>query len=120
MSQQADVTVVVKGIKEAKGTILVAAGDMSKPKEMKYSMVEVSSTDDVVCVLKDVPCGKCDLYVYQDLNGDFQLNKDETQIPVEPCYVKKNMTVKDGANEIQAKLMNVREMMGSGGDDKQP
>ena len=111
-AQSADVTVVVDGIKEAKGKVMVAAGDQSNPTGMKYNMVELTSTGKVTCVLKDVPVGKCGLYVFQDLNDNYQLDKDESQIPVEPCYVKESMTVKERGVTIEVKLMNVKEMMG--------
>lgn len=110
-SQHADVTVAVKGIREAKGKILIAAGDKSKPQEMKYGMVDVTSTDDVVYVLKDVPVGKCTLSLFQDMNGDYQLDMDENQIPVEPCYTKEKVDIKEGVNRIEIKLINVKELM---------
>jgi uncharacterized protein (DUF2141 family) len=113
-SQTVDLTVVVKGVKEVKGSIMVAAGDMSKPQEMKYDMAGVASTDDAVLVLKEVPVGRCDLFVYQDLNGNYQLDRDEEDIPVEPCYMKEKVSVKDGVdNRMEVRLVNVREMMGA-------
>jgi uncharacterized protein (DUF2141 family) len=111
--QAADVTVVVRGMKEVKGNILVAAGDLSDPQAMKSGMVEVTSKDSVVCVLKDVPVGRCNLYVYQDLNGNRQLDTDENRIPVEPCYTKEKVNVGEGANVIAVKLIHVKEMMGA-------
>ncbi|MDR2916085.1 MAG: DUF2141 domain-containing protein [Tannerella sp.] len=111
-AQTADVTVMVDGIKEAKGKLMIAAGDKSNPQEMKYDMVEVKSTDPVVCVLKDVPVGTCNLYVYQDLNDNYRLDMDDQNLPVEPCYTKEKMKVKEGENKIELKLLNVREMMG--------
>ena len=112
-AQSADVTVVVDGIKDVKGKVMVAAGSQTNPQGMKYNMVEVTTKEKVVCVLKEVPVGDCGLYVYQDLNGNFQLDKDENQIPLEPCYVKEKITVKEGGIKIDVKLMNVKEMMGN-------
>ena len=111
-AQVADVTVVVSGIKEVKGKIMIAMGDQSKPSEMKYDMVEVTSTDNVIWVLKDVPVGKTNLYVYQDVNGNYQLDKDENQVPIELCFVKEKISVQESGNKFDAKLMNVKEMMG--------
>ena len=111
-AQVADVTVVVSRIKEVKGKIMIAMGDQSKPSEMKYNMVDVTSTNNVTCVLKDVPVGKSNLYIYQDVNDNYQLDKDENQVPTEPCFVKEKVTVKEGENKLEAKLMNVKEMMG--------
>ena len=91
-AQTVDVTIVVDGIKEAKGKLMIAMGEQSNPQEMKYDMIDVASTEKVVCVLKDVPVGKCGLYVFQDINDNYQLDKDENQIPVEPCYSKEKIT----------------------------
>ena len=54
-AQTSDLTVIVKGIKEVKGKIMIAAGDKSDPESMTYDMVDVTTTDDVTCVLKNVP-----------------------------------------------------------------
>ena len=111
-AQNADVTVVIGGIKDVKGKIMIAIGDQSSPQGMKYDMVEVVSTDNIVCILKGVPVGKCGLYVYQDINENNQLDKDENRIPVEPCYIKEKIIVKEEGLNIDVKLMNMKEMMG--------
>jgi len=108
----ADITVIVKGIKEVKGRMMVAVGDKSKPQEMKYDMVEVISKDNIICTLNDVPAGIYTVYVYQDLNNNYQLDMDEEKIPVEPCNTKERITVKEGENKVEMKLMNIKEMMG--------
>jgi uncharacterized protein (DUF2141 family) len=110
-AQKGTITVTVKGIKEVKGTIMVAFGDKSHPKEMVYSMLPVTSVNNVICILKEVPVGIGNLYVYQDLNGNFQLDKDENQVPVEPCNTKERITIKEGENKVEIKLINVKEMM---------
>jgi len=112
IAQHTDVTVVVKGITEAKGKIMIAAGDKSKQSGMAYDMVEVTSTNDITCTLKNVPVGTCDLYVYQDLNDNYQLDMDENKIPVEPCYNKEKVKIKEDGTTIEVKLLNVKEMMG--------
>lgn len=112
VAQHTDVTVVVKGITEAKGKIMVAAGDKSKQSEMAYDMVEVTSTNDITCTLRNVPVGTCDLYVYQDLNDNYQLDMDENKIPVEPCYNKEKVKIKEEGSTVEVKLLNVKEMMG--------
>ena len=78
--QSADVTVVVKGVREAKGKVMVAAGDKAKPQEMIGEMVAVTLTGDVVCVLKNVPVGKTNIYVYQDLNENFHRRSEERRV----------------------------------------
>lgn len=110
-AQTADVTVTVENIKDAKGKIMLAAGDKSKPQAMIGEMVSVTAAGYIVCVLKNVPVGKTNLYVYHDLNDNFQLDMDENQIPVEPCNKKEKVTIKEGENKIKIKLVNVKEMM---------
>jgi|AGTN01.2.fsa_nt_gi Uncharacterized protein conserved in bacteria len=110
-AQNANITVEVKGIKDAKGRIMVAFGEQSKPNEMVFDMTPVSKTEKVVCVLKNVPVGTGNLYVYQDLNDNYQLDKDEDQIPVEPCYTREKVNITEGENKIKVKLINVKEMM---------
>jgi len=65
----------------------------------------------VVCVLKNVPVSKTNIYVYQDLNENFRLDMDEQHIPIEPCNTKEKVTIKDGENKFEIKLINVKEMM---------
>ena len=112
-AQKGTVIVSVKGIKEAKGNLMVGFGDQSNPKQMVYNMVAVASTNNVICTLKDVPVGSGGLYAYQDLNANHQLDKDESQIPIEPCYQKERVTIKEGENKIEIKLIDVKEMMGT-------
>jgi uncharacterized protein (DUF2141 family) len=102
----------LKGIKEAKGKIMVAFGDKTHPGEMRYTMTPVTSKENVICVLRNVPLGIGDLSVYQDVNDNAQLDKDENQTPIEPCYMKEKIAVKEGENNIEIKLMNIKEMMG--------
>jgi Uncharacterized protein conserved in bacteria len=112
VAQTAELTVVIKGVKEAKGNIMIAVGDKANPQEMISDMIRVVNTDDITCVLKNIPVGKTNLYVFQDINGNFQLDTEEKQIPIEPCYTKEKITVKEGENKIEIKLINVKEMMG--------
>lgn|GEM_PF-433387 len=112
-AQKGSLTVVVKGIKESKGSVMIAFGNQSNPKQMAYNMVPVTSANSVMCLLKDIPVGSGGLYVYQDLNGNHQLDKDESQIPIEPCYQKERVTIKEGENKIEIRLIDVKEMMGT-------
>lgn len=114
-AQTADVTVVIKGIKEAKGKMMVAIGNMSDNNQMVYDMVAVTTTADVVCVLKDVPVGKHNLYVYQDVNDNYVLDKDENNIPVELCYTKEKLSVGQSDNTFEVKLLDVQAMMAKSG-----
>jgi uncharacterized protein (DUF2141 family) len=112
-AQKGTVIISVKGIKEAKGNLMVGFGDKSNPQQMVYRMVPVTSANNVICTLKDVPVGFGGLYAYQDLNSNHQLDKDESQIPTEPCSQKERITIKEGENKIEIKLIDVKEMMGT-------
>ena len=112
-AQKGTLVVTVKGIKEPKGNLMIAFGDKSRPQEMVFSMLPITSVDKVVCVLKDVPVGSGSLSAYQDLNENHQLDKDENQVPIELCYTKDKVTVKEGENSVEIKLINVKEMMGT-------
>jgi Uncharacterized protein conserved in bacteria (DUF2141). len=112
VAQTAELTVVIKGVKETKGKIMIAAGDLNNPQEMISDMIPVVDTETMTCILKNIPAGKINLYIYQDMNENFQLDKDENKIPIEPCYTKEKITVKEGENKIEIKLINVKEMMG--------
>jgi Uncharacterized protein conserved in bacteria len=112
VAQTAELTVVIKGVKEVKGNIMIAAGDRANPQEMISDMIKIVNTDDIICVLKDIPVGKTNLYVFQDINENFQLDTDEKRIPIEPCYTKEKITIKEGENRVEVKLLNIKEMMG--------
>lgn len=106
-------TVEVKGIKEAKGQVLIAIKSSEDPQKSIYEMVAVSDKEAVTCLLKNVPVGKVDISAFQDLNGNFQLEMDEEhKVPVEPCYSKEKHLIREGENKLTIKLINVKEMMG--------
>lgn len=112
MAQTTELTIEVKGIEEVKGKILVAVKDCEDPQKMIYDMVAVEQKGSVVITLKDVPVGKVDISLFQDLNENFKLDMDEGNIPIEPCYTKEKVNIKkDGKNRLVVKLINVKEMM---------
>lgn len=106
-----NVTLTIKGVKEVKGDIMIAFGDFKAPQTMVYAIVPVLDKNQIVYTLENVPTGIGNLYVYQDLNGNKQLDKDENKIPVEPCFNKENVNIRDGENKINVSLINVKEMM---------
>ncbi|MDR0430442.1 MAG: DUF2141 domain-containing protein [Tannerellaceae bacterium] len=113
MAQEtSELTILIKGIKEAKGKMMIAVCSLENPQEMISEMMEVADTENIVCVSKNVPVGKVNLYIFQDLNGNCKLDQDEKQIPIEPCYSKEKLTIEAGENKVTAKLINVKEMMG--------
>lgn len=111
MGQTAELTIEIKGIKEAKGVILVMVKDCEDPQKLIYDKVEVKQKDNAILTLKEVPIGKVDVSLFQDLNGNFKLDMDEQNIPIEPVYSKEKLKIKEGENKLVARLINVKEMM---------
>lgn len=111
MGQTAELTIEIKDIKEVKGKILVAVKNSEDPKKMVYDMVAVEQKGNVFITLKDIPVGKMDVSLFQDLNENFKLDMDENNIPIEPCYNKEKIKIKEGENKLSVKLINVKEMM---------
>ncbi|MDD4514064.1 DUF2141 domain-containing protein [Massilibacteroides sp.] len=111
--QTAELTIEVKGIKEAKGTILIAVSDSKKAETPIYDMKNITQKGTIVCLLKNIPIGNVDLSLFQDLNGNYKLDMDEQNIPIEPCFKKENIKINDTDNKLTVKLINVKEMMES-------
>lgn len=99
---QSDLTVKVTNVPSAKGKVLIATD------KGQYNMVDATG-GDVELVLKDVPAGKCKLYVYHDENGNYQLDK-EGDVPAEYCAMA-DVEVKSGAMSVVMKLVDVRKEM---------
>ena len=79
VSAQSVLTLKVTNVPSAKGK-LMAATDKGQ-----YNMVD-AAVSDVVLELKDVPAGKCKIYVYHDENGNYQLDREDG-VPMEYCAI---------------------------------
>ena len=96
-----DMTVKVKNIRSAKGKVMIAAD------KGQYAMADATG-DTVTLVLKEVPEGKCKLYVYHDENGNYQLDLEDG-IPAENCaIVDLDMTAE--AKTIDVELKDVKAL----------
>ena len=99
VSAQSVLTLKVTNVPSAKGK-LMAATDKGQ-----YNMVD-AAVSDVVLELKDVPAGKCKIYVYHDENGNYQLDRVDG-VPTENCaIVDLDMTVE--AKTIDVELADLR------------
>ena len=76
-----EVKVEVRGIRSAKGAIMVMAQQDSESKPV-YAMA-TAVKDTVTVVLKDVPWEKFLISLFRDENGNWELDKNEQGIPVE-------------------------------------
>ena len=82
-------------------TVMIAAD------KGQYAMVDATG-DTVTLVLKEVPEGKCKLYVYHDENGNYQLDREDG-IPAENCaIVDLDMTAE--AKTIDVELKDVKAL----------
>ena len=86
----------------------MGAGDVSKPQAM--AMQPVATTDSVVCILKEVPIGKTTLSVFQDMNGDYQLDMDENQIAKKRNKKKDNQRKKGKTRHVST-LITEKEVI---------
>ena len=91
VSAQSDLTVKVKNIRSAKGKVMIAAD------KGQYAMT---------LVLKEVPEGKCKLYVYHDENGNYQLDRVDG-VPTENCAIV-DLDMTAGAKTIDVELTDLR------------
>jgi uncharacterized protein (DUF2141 family) len=76
-----EVKVEVRGIRSAKGAIMVMAQQDSESKPV-YAMA-TAVKDTVTVVLKDVPWEKFLISLFHDENGNWELDMNEQGIPVE-------------------------------------
>lgn len=111
-AQTTELRLEVKGVKEAKGNILIAVKSCDDPQQTVFEMVPVTEKGTVICLLKNLPLGKVDLSLFHDLNENYQLDTDEQKIPIEPCYQQEKLKLKEDGNTIKVTLINVKEMMG--------
>ena len=77
--------VKVTNIRNGSGTILIAAGDFEKPKEMAYGMAEAKQTG-VECTLFGKVGPGMKIYAIHDENGNLQLDMGEDGKPAEGCF----------------------------------
>lgn len=107
MAQTIDLTLTVKGIQGNSGNIMIGIGDTRNPQDMKGSMIKVSG-DIATTQIKEVPQGECTIYTFHDMNGNYQLDRDEKGKPKEGCAITK-ATVDEQNNMIEVVLYYGKE-----------
>lgn len=107
MAQTIDLTLTVKGIQGNSGNIMIGIGDTRNPQDMKGSMTKVSG-DTATTQIKEVPQGECTIYTFHDMNGNYQLDRDEKGKPKEGCAITKT-TVDEQNNMIEVVLYYGKE-----------
>lgn len=111
IAQEANLKLEVKGIKEAKGCIMLMIKDRANKDKVIYEKVDVVNNEDIICHIEHVPVGRVDISVFHDVNGNYKLDVNEQNIPIEPCYSNEKIRIKEGENQLTIKLQNVAEMM---------
>ncbi len=99
---QSNLTVKVTNVRSAKGKVMIATD------KGQYAMVDAKGTDAVL-ELKEVPEGKCKLYVYHDANGNYQLDREDG-VPIEFCAMV-DLDVTADMKTLDVKLVDVRKEM---------
>lgn len=101
VSAQADLMIKVTNVRSDCGKVMISTD------KGQYNMVDAKGTETVL-ELKDVPEGKCKVYVYHDENGNYQLDK-EGDVPLENCAIV-DLDVKAGMKEeVNIQLVDVRK-----------
>ncbi|WP_418697773.1 DUF2141 domain-containing protein [Bacteroides sp.] len=96
---QSDLTVKVTNIRSARGRVMIATD------KGQYAMVDAKGADAVL-ELKEVPEGKCKLYVYHDENGNYQLDREDG-VPTEFCAIV-DLDVTADMKALDVKLVDVQ------------
>ena len=81
-----DVEIVVTGIKENSGTIVISIHDSAESfrKHIPYRSVELAAAGDKAVYHIRLKAGDYAFCVYHDINGDGKLNTNAIGIPKEP------------------------------------
>jgi uncharacterized protein (DUF2141 family) len=81
-----DITVTVKGVKDASGAVLGAvydeAGFMQQPKAKAVARAKAQA-GSVVLSFHNVPAGRLAVAAFHDANGDGKLNRNNLGVPTE-------------------------------------
>lgn len=86
-AQNNTLSLKVTNLKPGQGKVLIALMDNNDPATVISKMIALDGKKkNVKCVLENVPEGIRNLYIFQDLNGDYNLDLNEKGIPVEGCF----------------------------------
>ena len=107
-----DLTLSITGVRANGGKLMASAVDPKDSKRTVDAMADPTADELQAVVLENVPVGMCDIYVFQDLNGNKMLDRNADGVPTEPCYMKQKVRVADHGVLLKAHLVNPAEMMG--------
>lgn len=107
-----DVTLSITGVHAGGGKLMASAGDPNDRAHMVYAVADPTAEGSQSLVLHDVPVGMCDVYVFQDTNGNMTLDRNAEGLPSEPCFMKQKVKLTADGVTVKARLVNPAEMMG--------
>ena len=112
MSDKVNVNLLLSGVRADGGKLMASAGDPNDRAHIVYAMAEPTADGSQSLVLRDVPVGMCDVYVFQDMNGNMTLDRNAEGLPSEPCFMKQKVKLTADGLTVKVKLVNPAEMMG--------
>ena len=107
-----DVTLSITGVHVGGGKLMASAGDPNDRAHMVYAVAEPTADGSQTLVVQGVPVGTCDVYVFQDMNGNMTLDRNVEGLPSEPCFMKQKVKLTADGLTVKVKLVNPAEMMG--------
>lgn len=78
------ITVKIVGISDLEGKLFIGVGDMTKPQQMKGAVLDVEDYEMGI-TFEGVEFGNTSINVFQDMNGNNQLDFGDFGKPAEPC-----------------------------------
>ena len=111
-SDKVNVNLLLSGVRTGGGKLMASAVDPKDSKHTVYAMADPTAEGSQSLVLRDVPVGMCDVYVFQDTNGNMTLDRNAEGLPSEPCFMKQKVKLAGDAALLKLKLVNPAEMMG--------
>ena len=107
-----DLTLFITGVHANGGKLMASVGDPNDRAHMVYAAADPTGDELQTLVVSNVPVGMCDVYVFQDMNGNMTLDRNAEGVPSEPCYMKQKVKLTADGLTVKVKLVNPAEMMG--------
>lgn len=92
-NQENNLAIIVKNIKVVRGNLIVKIwrnGNYMNFKPYKVVKVNISSKNDIVVNIKDLPVGECGISMFQDIDGNDKLDKSWIGKPKEAIGFSNN------------------------------
>ena len=112
MSDKVNVNLLLSGVRSDGGKLMASAGDPNDRAHMVYAVADPTADGSQTLVVQGVPVGTCDVYVFQDMNGNMTLDRNVEGLPSEPCFMKQKVKLTADGLTVKVKLVNPAEMMG--------